>query len=112
VPDPSEGRANRWAVDGAALEVAAGEMGFTNGRVLGQIAYIAIMAMAVIVAINQIGIASIESVIAESYTVGTIRIVACNGSMSGSTVRESGVVSMGNGTKCHGQEMLAGVSRR
>ena len=40
------------------IEVAAGEMGFTNGRVLGQIAYVAIVAMAVIVAINQIGIAA------------------------------------------------------
>jgi hypothetical protein len=42
---------------GGAISVGAGEMGFTNSRVLGRIAEIAIDAFAVIVAINQIGIA-------------------------------------------------------
>lgn len=41
-----------------AIEVGAGEMGFTNGGLLGQIAYIAVLAMAVIIAINQLGIAA------------------------------------------------------
>jgi len=41
-----------------AIQVGAGEMGFSNAQVLGQLAYVAIMAMAVIVAINQIGIAA------------------------------------------------------
>ena len=41
-----------------AIEVGAGEMGFTNGRLLGRIAEIAIVAFAVIIAINQIGIAT------------------------------------------------------
>jgi hypothetical protein len=41
-----------------AIEVGAGEMGFTNGRMLGQIAEIAIVAFAVLVAINQVGIAA------------------------------------------------------
>jgi hypothetical protein len=40
-----------------AIEVGAGEMGFTNARLLGRIAEIAIVAFAVIIAINQIGIA-------------------------------------------------------
>jgi hypothetical protein len=39
------------------IEVGAGEMGFTNARLLGRIAEIAIVAFAVIIAINQIGIA-------------------------------------------------------
>ena len=41
-----------------AIEVGAGEMGFTNGRLLGRIAEIAIVAFAVIIAVNQIGIAT------------------------------------------------------
>ena len=41
-----------------AIEVGAGQMGFTNGRLLGRIAEIAIVAFAVIIAINQIGIAT------------------------------------------------------
>ena len=41
-----------------AIEVGAGEMGFTNGRLLGRIAEVAIVAFAVIIAINQIGIAT------------------------------------------------------
>lgn len=40
------------------IEVGAGEMGFTNARLLGRLAYAAIMVMAVIVAVNQIGIAA------------------------------------------------------
>ncbi len=40
------------------IEVGAGEMGFTNGRTLGQLAYAAIVALDVIVAVNQIGIAA------------------------------------------------------
>jgi hypothetical protein len=40
------------------IEVGAGQMGFTNARLLGQVAEIAIVAFAVIVAINQIGIAA------------------------------------------------------
>jgi hypothetical protein len=39
------------------IEVGAGEMGFTNARLLGRIAEIAIVAFAVVIAINQIGIA-------------------------------------------------------
>jgi hypothetical protein len=39
------------------IEVGAGEMGFSNARLLGRIAEIAIVAFAVIIAINQIGIA-------------------------------------------------------
>jgi hypothetical protein len=41
-----------------AIEVGAGEMGFTNAPLLGRIAEIAIIAFAVIIAINQIGIAA------------------------------------------------------
>jgi hypothetical protein len=41
-----------------AIEVGAGEMGFTNAPILGRIAEIAIVAFAVIIAINQIGIAA------------------------------------------------------
>ena len=41
-----------------AIEVGAGEMGFTNAPLLGRIAEIAIMAFAVVIAINQIGIAA------------------------------------------------------
>jgi hypothetical protein len=41
-----------------AIEVTAGRMGFTNARLLGQIAQVAIIAFAVIIAINQIGIAA------------------------------------------------------
>jgi len=41
-----------------AIEVGAGQMGFTNGRLLGRIAEIAIVAFAVLVAINQLGIAA------------------------------------------------------
>ncbi len=40
------------------IEVGAGQMGFTNAGVLGRIAEIAIVALAVIVAINQLGIAT------------------------------------------------------
>jgi hypothetical protein len=39
------------------IEVGAGQMGFSNARILGQIAEIAIVAFAVIIAIEQIGIA-------------------------------------------------------
>ena len=39
------------------IEVGAGQMGFTNGRLLGRIAEIAIIAFAVVIAIDQIGIA-------------------------------------------------------
>ena len=42
----------------SAIEVGAGEMGFTNAPLLGRIAEIAIVAFAVIIAINQIGIAA------------------------------------------------------
>jgi hypothetical protein len=41
-----------------AIEVGAGQMGFTNAPLLGRIAEIAIVAFAVIIAINQIGIAA------------------------------------------------------
>ena len=41
-----------------AIEVGAGQMGFTNAKLLGRIAEIAIVAFAVIIAINQIGIAT------------------------------------------------------
>lgn len=41
-----------------AIEVGAGEMGFTNAALLGRIAEVAIIAFAVIIAINQIGIAA------------------------------------------------------
>jgi Conserved TM helix len=41
-----------------AIEVGAGEMGFTNASLLGRIAEIAIVAFAVIIAINQLGIAA------------------------------------------------------
>ena len=41
-----------------AIEVGAGEMGFSNAPLLGRIAEIAIIAFAVIIAINQIGIAA------------------------------------------------------
>jgi hypothetical protein len=40
------------------IEVGAGEMGFSNAALLGRIAEIAIIAFAVIIAINQIGIAA------------------------------------------------------
>jgi hypothetical protein len=40
------------------IEVGAGQMGFTNAGILGQIAEIAIIAFAVIIAIDQIGIAA------------------------------------------------------
>jgi hypothetical protein len=40
------------------IEVAAGEMGFSNASLLGRIAEIAIVAFAVIIAINQLGIAA------------------------------------------------------
>lgn len=40
------------------IEVAAGEMGFTNASLLGRIAEIAIVAFAVIIVINQLGIAA------------------------------------------------------
>jgi hypothetical protein len=40
-----------------AIEVGAGRMGFSNAPILGRIAEIAIIAFAVIIAINQIGIA-------------------------------------------------------
>jgi hypothetical protein len=39
------------------IEVGASQMGFTNGRLLGRIAEIAIIAFAVVIAIDQIGIA-------------------------------------------------------
>ena len=42
----------------SAIEVGAGEMGFTNASLLGRIAEIAIVAFAVVIAINQIGIAA------------------------------------------------------
>jgi hypothetical protein len=41
-----------------AIEVGAGQMGFSNASLLGRIAEIAIVAFAVVVAINQIGIAA------------------------------------------------------
>jgi hypothetical protein len=41
-----------------AIEVGAGQMGFTNAPLLGRVAEVAIVAFAVIVAINQIGIAA------------------------------------------------------
>jgi len=41
-----------------AIEVGAGQMGFSNARLLGRIAEIAIVAFAVLVAINQLGIAA------------------------------------------------------
>ena len=41
-----------------AIEVAAGQMGFTNASLLGRIAQIAIIAFAVIIAVNQVGIAA------------------------------------------------------
>jgi hypothetical protein len=42
----------------SAIEVGAGQMGFTNAPLLGKIAEVAIIAFAVIIAINQIGIAA------------------------------------------------------
>src|SRR5215216_4736726 len=42
----------------SAIEVGAGQMGFTNSPLLGRIAEVAIIAFAVVVAINQIGIAA------------------------------------------------------
>jgi hypothetical protein len=42
----------------SAIEVGAGQMGFSNASLLGRIAEIAIIAFAVIIAINQIGIAA------------------------------------------------------
>src|SRR3954453_12690383 len=41
-----------------AIELGAGQMGFTNAPLLGRIAEIAIVAFAVVIAINQIGIAA------------------------------------------------------
>lgn len=41
-----------------AIETGAGSMGFTNAPLLGRIAEVALVAFAVIVAVNQIGIAS------------------------------------------------------
>ena len=41
-----------------AIEVGAGEMGFSNAPLLGRIAEVAIVAFAVVIAINQIGIAA------------------------------------------------------
>src|SRR5918999_651284 len=41
-----------------AIEVGAGQMGFSNAPLLGRVAEIAIVAFAVIVAINQLGIAA------------------------------------------------------
>jgi hypothetical protein len=41
-----------------AIEVGAGQMGFTNASMLGRVAEIAIIVFAVIIAINQIGIAA------------------------------------------------------
>jgi hypothetical protein len=41
-----------------AIEVGAGQMGFSNAPLLGRIAEIAIVAFAVVIAINQIGIAA------------------------------------------------------
>ena len=40
------------------IEVGAGQMGFTNARVLGRLAEVAIVAFAVLIAINQLGIAA------------------------------------------------------
>jgi len=40
-----------------AISVGAGEMGFTNASLLGRIAEIAIVAFAVVIAVNQLGIA-------------------------------------------------------
>jgi hypothetical protein len=40
------------------IEVGAGQMGFTNAPLLGRIAEIAIIAFAVVIAVNQIGIAA------------------------------------------------------
>jgi hypothetical protein len=40
------------------IEVGAGQMGFTNAPLLGKIAEIAIVAFAVVIAINQLGIAA------------------------------------------------------
>lgn len=42
----------------STIEVGAGQMGFTNAPLLGRIAEIAIIAFAVVIAINQIGIAA------------------------------------------------------
>lgn len=41
-----------------AIEVGAGQMGFSNASLLGQMAEIAIVAFAVLIAINQLGIAA------------------------------------------------------
>jgi hypothetical protein len=41
-----------------AIEVGAGQMGFTNARLLGRIAEVAIVAFAVVIAVNQLGIAA------------------------------------------------------
>jgi hypothetical protein len=41
-----------------AIEVGAGEMGFTNATLLGRLAEVAIIAFAVVIAVNQIGIAA------------------------------------------------------
>jgi hypothetical protein len=41
-----------------AIEVGAGQMGFTNAPLLGRIAQVAIIAFAVIIAVNQVGIAA------------------------------------------------------
>ena len=42
----------------AAVETGSSQMGITSGRTLGQVAEIAIVAFAIVVAINQVGIAS------------------------------------------------------
>ena len=41
-----------------AIEVGAGQMGFSNARLLGRVAEVGIVAFAVLVAINQLGIAA------------------------------------------------------
>jgi Conserved TM helix len=41
-----------------AIEIGAGEMGFSNASLLGRIAEVAIVAFAVLVAVNQLGIAA------------------------------------------------------
>ena len=40
------------------IEVGAGQMGFSNARLLGRLAEVAVIAFAVVIAINQIGIAA------------------------------------------------------
>ena len=41
-----------------AIEVGAGRMGFSNGALLGRVAEVAIVAFAVLIAVNQLGIAA------------------------------------------------------